>query len=130
MDDAGSCWLQKARCYVISTRFESSVVPPLRVILGKQSTVGIQWCATVSGSTPDARSNSLIRTEGFKMAKGNKQQSSSSKVFAKPATSRNGYKRKSNRRVNVLDAQLQRIARKAMNRAGAKSFPTGLTKGE
>lgn len=66
------------------------------------------------------------------MAKAKKEKSnnSSSKVFAKPATSRNGYKRKSNRRVNVLDAQLQRIARKAMNRAGAKSFPTGLTSGE
>lgn len=62
------------------------------------------------------------------MAKAKKEKSnnSSSKVFAKPATARNGYKRKSNRRVNVLDAQLQRIARKAMNRAGAKSFRTNV----
>lgn len=63
------------------------------------------------------------------MAKGAKKQDSN-KVFAKPATSRNGYKRKSNKRVDVLGAQLQRQARKAMNRLGAKSFPTGLTKGE
>ncbi|AVJ48150.1 hypothetical protein [Salmonella phage SE131] len=64
------------------------------------------------------------------MAKGAKKQDSSSKVFAKPATSRNGYKRKSNKRVDVLGAQLQRQARKAMNRLGAKSFRTGVTVGE
>ena len=46
------------------------------------------------------------------------------KPAAKPSTTaavsnskRAGYKRKTNRRVNVLDAQLQRIARKAMRKA-------------
>lgn len=66
------------------------------------------------------------------MAKAKKEKSnnSSSKVFAKPATTRNGYKRKSNKRVDVLGAQLQRQARKAMNRLGAKSFRTGVAVGE
>ena len=35
---------------------------------------------------------------------------------------RAGYKRKSNKRVDVLGDQLQRQARKALNRDGAKSF--------
>lgn len=44
-------------------------------------------------------------------------------VVAKgPQTKRTGYKRKSNKRVDVLADQLQRAARKALNRAGAKSF--------
>lgn len=37
---------------------------------------------------------------------------------------RAGYKRKSNKRVDVLGAQLQRQARKALKRAGSGSFPT------
>ena len=46
------------------------------------------------------------------------------KPAAKPSTTaavstskRAGYKRKSNRRVNVLNAQLQRVARKALRAA-------------
>lgn len=39
------------------------------------------------------------------------------KTAAVSTSKRAGYKRKSNRRVNVLEAQLKRVARKAMNKA-------------
>lgn len=41
---------------------------------------------------------------------------------SKKQSSREKYKRKSNRRVDVLGDQLKRLARKSMNRHGAKSF--------
>lgn len=48
-----------------------------------------------------------------------KNKPASKVTAATPASTskRAGYKRKTNRRVNVLDAQLQRVARKAMRKA-------------
>lgn len=43
------------------------------------------------------------------------------KTAAAPASKRSGYKRKSNKRVNVLSAQLGRVARKAQKAAQYKS---------
>lgn len=43
-------------------------------------------------------------------------------VVSDELSTRAGYKRKGNRRVDVLGDQLKRLARKSMNRHGAKSF--------
>ena len=52
------------------------------------------------------------------MAKSNKKAKTvDAKAAAVSTSKRAGYKRKSNKRVNVLDAQLQRVARKAMKKA-------------
>ena len=52
------------------------------------------------------------------MAKSNKKAKPvDAKAAAASTSKRAGYKRKSNKCVNVLDAQLQRIARKAMKKA-------------
>lgn len=54
-----------------------------------------------------------------------KQKAKAAPTTAAKATKRTGYKRKSNKRVNVLQAQLGRIKRKAMKRAQFdKAFPT------
>lgn len=56
--------------------------------------------------------------EKCNMANNKKKAAPQAAAKAPVSTSkRAGYKRKSNRRVNVLDAQLARIARKAMNKA-------------
>jgi hypothetical protein len=46
-----------------------------------------------------------------------KQKAKAAPTASLKATKRSGYKRKSNKRVNVLDAQLSRIKRKAFRRA-------------
>lgn len=51
------------------------------------------------------------------MAKSNKKAKPVDAKAAASTSKRAGYKRKSNKRVNVLDAQLQLIARKAMKKA-------------
>lgn len=51
------------------------------------------------------------------MAKNKKSAAKPTATAAVSTSKRAGYKRKSNRRVNVLQAQLQRIARKALNKA-------------
>lgn len=51
------------------------------------------------------------------MAKNKKSAAKPTATAAASTSKRAGYKRKSNRRVNVLQAQLQRIARKALNKA-------------
>lgn len=50
------------------------------------------------------------------MAK-NKATAKAATTTAAPTSKRSGYKRKSNRRVDVLAAQLARAARKALNKA-------------
>lgn len=51
------------------------------------------------------------------MAKSNKKAKSVDEKAPASTSKRAGYKRKSNKRINVLDAQLQRIARKALKKA-------------
>ena len=53
-----------------------------------------------------------------------KQKAKAAPTAAVKATKRSGYKRKSNRRVNVLQAQLERIKRKAIRKA---AFDKSLT---
>ena len=53
------------------------------------------------------------------MAKAKKVESN---VSSGKASKREKYKRKSNKRVDRLGDQLKRLARKSMNRNGAKSF--------
>lgn len=51
------------------------------------------------------------------MAK-NKSAAKTTTATPEVTSKRAGYKRKTNRRINVLDAQLAKIARKALKRAG------------